>query len=53
MAKHERILVEFYSPTCPHCVKLAPKYAAAAKILAKNDPAVPLAMVDATKNKKL
>lgn len=36
-----------------HCKKLAPEYSAAAEVLAKNDPPLSLAKVDATAEKKL
>ena len=39
-------IVLFYSPTCPHCIKLAPAFKEAAKTLAPED--IKLAALDAT-----
>lgn len=42
-----------YSIHSGHCKKLAPEYAAAAQELAKRDPPLSIAKVDATENKEL
>ncbi|XP_057974011.1 protein disulfide-isomerase-like [Malania oleifera] len=47
VSKYGFIVVEFYSPRCGHCKKLAPEYEKAASILSRHDPPVVLAKVDA------
>eukprot|EP00350_Pseudokeronopsis_sp_OXSARD2_P012816 CAMPEP_0170556634 /NCGR_PEP_ID=MMETSP0211-20121228/17862_1 /TAXON_ID=311385 /ORGANISM="Pseudokeronopsis sp., Strain OXSARD2" /LENGTH=117 /DNA_ID=CAMNT_0010867093 /DNA_START=3 /DNA_END=356 /DNA_ORIENTATION=+ len=42
------LMVEFYSPRCPHCQHFAPAYGEAAEILAKADPPFRLAKLDCT-----
>ncbi|KAJ5975548.1 hypothetical protein N7481_009255 [Penicillium waksmanii] len=41
---HDLVLVNFYSPSCGHCQKLAPKYEEAARELKENN--VPLVKVN-------
>ena len=46
-------LTLFFELFSGHCKKLAPEYAAAAEILAKNDPPFFIGKVDATEQKKV
>jgi protein disulfide isomerase family A protein 3 len=48
---HVVALVEFYSPNCGFCVRLAPEYEIAATKLKNNNPQVALVKVDCTVNK--
>ena len=50
---HDISLVEFYSPNCGHCTKLAPTYEKAAKALASYVTPIHLAKVDVTAEKEI
>jgi len=53
LAKHEFLLVEFYSPTCRPCLEMAPEYANAAAELALQNPPRRLAKVNTVENRGL
>ncbi|EJY57878.1 AAEL017390-PA [Aedes aegypti] len=47
------LLVEFYAPWCPHCQEFAPRYLKAAQAMARINPNVKFAKIDATKETQL
>lgn len=53
MANIDLTLVKFYAPWCGHCKRMVPEMDKAAKILAENDPPVPLVKVDCTIHAKI
>ena len=53
VSSNQYVLVEFYAPWCGHCKKLAPEYAGAAQILAKETPRLYLGKADTTVQKNL
>ncbi|MPC20860.1 Protein disulfide-isomerase A4 [Portunus trituberculatus] len=50
MKTEKDVLVEFYAPWCGHCKSLEPVYKKLAKQLAKSNPDVVVAKMDATAN---
>ncbi|OMJ94810.1 hypothetical protein SteCoe_1994 [Stentor coeruleus] len=52
MIQHD-LLIEFYTPSCEFCKEFSPDYSLAARTLAKNDPPIYVAKVDASVNIEL
>lgn len=48
MLDYGALMVEFFTPWCQHCKKLAPDYAQVAGILRGDDPPLRIAKVDAS-----
>lgn len=51
--KTKSTFVKFFSPTCPHCVKLAPTFAQLAKDFKKHADKLTIAEVDCKENNKV
>lgn len=51
--EHPVVFVKFYAPWCGHCKSMAPAYSRVAERFKNEDPAVPIAKVDVTKEEKL
>ena len=47
------IMVEFFSPTCPHCQSLEPIYAKVSKRLAEVDPPIRIGKCDTSEDEEL
>ncbi|XP_062377299.1 protein disulfide-isomerase A4 [Sardina pilchardus] len=53
IADKDTVLVEFYAPWCGHCKQFVSEYEKIAQTLKENDPPIPVAKVDATKESTL
>lgn len=51
--EHPVVFVKFYAPWCGHCKSMAPAYSKVAQRFKDEDPAVPIAKVDVTKEEEL